>query len=143
MPSPDDPRPAKPTKKRSARNEPFPKSQLDFDIGFFGRILERNGDFVDVLRCQGALLSRKGLHALALAVDRRLAQLLPDDGVVRYNLACSLASSGQTTEAIEALRTALESGYDDFEYMEQDSDLDPLRKHPAYRALLRDFDIAG
>jgi hypothetical protein len=143
MSSPEESRPAKPTKKRPARNEPFPKSQLDFDIGFFGRILERNADFVDVLRCQGALLSRKGLHALALAVDRRLAQLLPDDGVVHYNLACSLASSGQTTDAIEALRTALESGYDDFEYMEQDSDLDPLRKLPAYRALLRDFDIAG
>lgn len=143
MSSPDESRPAQPAKKRAARSEPFPKSQLDFDIGFFGRILERNGDFVDVLRCQGALLSRKGLHSLALAIDRRLAQLLPDDGVVRYNLACSLASSGQTVEAIEALRAALESGYDDFEYMDQDGDLDPLRKHPAYRALLREFDIAG
>jgi hypothetical protein len=143
MSSNDDSRPAQPAKKRSARNEPFPKSQLDFDIGFFGRILERNGDFVDVLRCQGALLSRKGLHALALAIDRRLAELLPNDGVVRYNLACSLASSGLPAEAIEALRMALLSGYDDFEYMEQDGDLDSLRKNPAYRALLREFDIAG
>jgi hypothetical protein len=143
MSSPDESRPAQPAKKRAARNEPFPKSQLDFDISFFGRILERNADYVDVLRCQGALLSRKGLHSLALAIDRRLAQLLPDDGVIRYNLACSLASSGQTVEAIAALRAALESGYDDFEYMEQDGDLDPLRKHPAYRALLREFDIAG
>ena len=143
MPTPDESRPAQPAKKRAARNEPFPKSQLDFDIGFFGRILERNSDYVDVLRCQGALLSRKGLHTLALAIDRRLAELLPGDDVIRYNLACSLASNGQTTEAIEALRAALESGYDDFEYMEQDADLDPLRKLPAYRALLQEFNIAG
>jgi len=143
MSSPDESRPAQPAKKRPAKNEPFPKSQLDFDIGFFGRILERNGDFVDVLRCQGALLSRKGLHPLALAIDRHLADLLPTDGVVRYNLACSLASSGLRDEALEALRRALETGYDDFEYMEQDSDLDSLRQDPAYRALLREFDIVS
>ncbi len=143
MSSPDESRPPQPAKKRAAKSEPFPKSQLDFDVGFFGRILDRNGDYVDVLRCQGALLSRKGLHPLALAIDRRLAELLPSDGVVRYNLACSLASSGLPAEAIEALRAALKCGYDDFEYMEQDGDLDSLRKEPAYRALLREFDIAN
>ena len=128
-------------KPSGTKGEPFPKSQLDFDLAFFGRILNRRPDYVDVLRCQGELLSRKGLHEQALAVDRQLAELLPTDYVVRYNLACSLAMGGHPREAIAALRAALENGYDDFEYLESDSDLDPLRDDPAYRALMREYGI--
>ena len=128
-------------KPPATKSEPFAKSQLDFDIAFYDRILKRRPDYVDVLRCQGELLSRKGLHNLALAVDRRLAELLPTDYVIRYNLACSLAMGGYRREAIAALRAALEHGYDDFEFLESDSDLDALRDDPAYRALMREYGI--
>jgi tetratricopeptide (TPR) repeat protein len=128
-------------KPQAAKGEPFAKSQLDFDIAFYDRILRRQPDYIDVLRCQGELLSRKGLHSLALAIDRRLAELLPTDYVIRYNLACSLAMGGYRREAIVALRAALENGYDDFEFLESDSDLDALRDDPAYRALLREYGI--
>jgi len=141
MPSADDRRPVTPQDKPASKVEPFPKGQLDFDIAFYDRILKRDPNYVDVLRCQGELLSRKGQHERALAVDRRLAELLPHDYVVRYNLACSLAVGGFTGEAIAALRAALERGYDDFEYLESDSDLDSLRDEPAYRALMREYGI--
>jgi tetratricopeptide (TPR) repeat protein len=117
------------------------QSQLDFDIAFFRRILQREPDYLDVLRCQGELLSRKGLHAQALEVDRRLVRLLPDDCVVQYNLACSLAVGGLRDDAIAALRAAFLHGYDDFDHMECDSDLDGLRDDPAYRDLLREYGI--
>ncbi len=87
------------------------------------------------------MLSRKGLHERALVIDRRLAELIPDDFVVRYNLACSLAVSGHRREAIVALRAALEQGYDDFEYLENDGDLDSLRDDPTYVALMREYGI--
>src|SRR5262245_29873398 len=78
--------------------------QLDFEIGFFDHILARRPECVDVLRTQGELLSRRGLHARALVADRRLAQLLPQDARTRYNLACSLAIAGQRKEALAELR---------------------------------------
>ena len=80
------------------------RSQLDFDLEFFEQLLEREPEYVDVLRCQGELLSRKGRHDEALAIDRRLVALLPRDSVVQYNLACSLALLGDRAEAIAALR---------------------------------------
>ena len=40
-----------------------------------------------------------------------------------------------------ALRAALEQGYDDFEYLENDGDLDSLRDDPAYVALMREYGI--
>lgn len=119
------------------------QSQLDFDIEFYGRILERNRDYLDVLRCQGQLLSRKGLHKQALEIDRRLVKLAPSDGVAHYNLGCSLALAGCSSEAIDALRQALLRGYNDYEYLESDRDLDSLRDTPAYHELMREFGIGS
>lgn len=115
------------------------RSQVDFDLEFFGRILTNSPAYLDVLRCQGELLTRKGLHDEALRVDRQLARLLPEDCIVRYNLACSLALVGETLEAIDELRAAFECGYVDFCHLEIDSDLDSIREHPAFLSLLDEF----
>lgn len=119
---------------------PFRKqSQADFQIEFFESILARSPDYVDVLRCQGELLSRKGYHERALAVDRRLAKLVPHDGVVHYNLACSLARNGLGDECLASLRRALERGYDDFEYLDLDTDFESMRTDPRFAALVDEF----
>jgi hypothetical protein len=114
-------------------------SQLDFEIDFFEAILAVEPEYVDVLRCQGELLTRKGLHARAVEVDRRLARLQPEDCVVHYNFACSLALGKQSREAIAQLRMAFEKGYEDFTYLETDSDLDNIRDEPEFKALLREY----
>ena len=115
------------------------QNQLDFDIEFFDSVLERHPDYVDVLRCQGQLLSRKGLHARALQIDHRLVQLDPQDAVAHYNLACSLAMMGYPKDALDTLRQALRRGYRDIDYLESDRDLESLREEPGYRELLREF----
>lgn len=111
-------------------------SQLDFDIAFFDSILEREPNYVDVLRCQGELLTRKGEHDRALEIDRRLARLRPEDALVHYNLACSLTLAGRRAEAVDAMRRALQNGYDDFEHLEQDPDLDALRDDASFIDLI-------
>jgi len=127
---------------RAAKRQLAARSQLDFDLEFYESILRRAPRYVDVLRCQGELLNRKGLHDRAVLVDRQLAELLPDDCVVQYNLACSLARIGQRAEAIESLRRALEQGYRDFDYLHADGDLDALRGEPAFERLLQEYEAA-
>lgn len=124
---------------RSAAAKPTESSQLDFEIDFFEAILSVEPEYVDVLRCQGELLTRKGLHDRAVEVDRRLVRLQPDDCVVHYNFACSLAQGNQLGEALAELRKAFERGYDDFTYLETDSDLENLREQPGFKALLKEF----
>jgi tetratricopeptide (TPR) repeat protein len=116
--------------------------QLEFDIGFFNRVLRRSPDYLDVLRCQGQLLSRRGLHDQALKIDRRVVALAPKDGVAHYNLGCSLALLGYAQEALQSLRRALESGYSDIDFLENDPDLDSLHKEPEYQDLLRTYGAA-
>jgi hypothetical protein len=48
---------------------------------------------------------------------------------------------GSTGPALEELGRAMEFGYEDFEHLEFDSDLDNLRHLPAYQALLREYGI--
>jgi len=110
--------------------------QLDFDIDFFERLLDRSPDQVEALRVLGELTSRKGLLARALEIDRRLVALLPEDALARYNLACSLALVGRDDEALDCLAAAFRLGYDDVAHMEVDPDLASLRGRPEFRALL-------
>ncbi len=110
--------------------------QLDFEIGFFDHILARQPGSTDVLRLQGELLSRRGLHARALDADRKLVALRPRDARAHYNLACSLALSGRRDDALAELRQAVELGYIDHVHMEHDPDLDLLRDQPTYAEIL-------
>ena len=116
------------------------QNQIDFEIDFFGGILERAPDYIDVLRVVGHLLTLKGRYADGLQVDRRLVGLRPNDPLAHYNLACSYALLKRTELALKTLHRAVELGYRDFRYMREDRDLDGIRHDPRFRQLLRDFE---
>ncbi len=112
-------------------------SQEEFDREFFGEILKRSDSNIDVVKRQAGLLARNGDHEGALHLDRLLTQREPNDPILRYNLACSLSMSGDSTSAITALARAIELGYHDFAQILSDPDLDPLRDLPDFNKLVR------
>jgi tetratricopeptide (TPR) repeat protein len=122
----------------SARRPEAQKSQtqLDFELEFFERVLEKQPDYVDALRVHGNNLTAKGRYDRGLDVDRRLVRLKPKDPLVHYNLACSYALLRMTDAAIAALAEALKLGYRDFDYMLRDSDLSHVRHDPRFIALI-------
>lgn len=115
------------------------QSQLDFELEFLGRILERDPFFTDALRVHGNNLAAKGHSARALQIDRRLVRLLPDRAIPWYNLACSYAVLGLIDPAISALQRALELGYRHLDHLRRDPDLKSLRHDPRFARLLRRF----
>jgi tetratricopeptide (TPR) repeat protein len=117
--------------------------QPSFDVEFYQRVLQRQPNNVRVLKLLGELYARQGRHDRALAVDQKLSELAPDDAVVCYNLACSLAMQDESAKAIEALARALELGYNDFSHLEVDPDLEKLRPLPEFQSLLRKFGLNG
>jgi hypothetical protein len=42
-------------------------------------------------------------------------------------------------EALRSLRQAVELGYRDLDWMQQDPDLEGLKQHPAFQALLQEL----
>ena len=115
------------------------QSQLDFELEFLGRILERDPFFTDALRVHGNNLAAKGQYARALQIDRRLVRLLPDRAIPWYNLACSYAVLGMIDPAFFALQRALELGYRHLDHLRRDPDLKSLRHDPRFARLLRRF----
>jgi predicted esterase len=72
-----------------------------------------------------------------VAVSYELANMIRDDNaVVWYNLACVRALTGQKKEAVEALRRALENGFQNWELIQNDPDLDSIRKRDDFAQLM-------
>jgi len=114
--------------------------QIEFELDFFSALLERRPEFVEVLKEHAKNLAEVCRHPEGLSIDRRIARLRPEDSLVRYNLACSLALTRHKDEALAELRQAVQLGYRDFEFIKQDRDLDPIRKDPRFKAMLREFE---
>jgi tetratricopeptide (TPR) repeat protein len=131
---------SEPTSTGTPLTNPADQTQIDFEIDFFGGILLRHPDYVDVLRVLGNLLTLKGRYADGLQIDKRLVRLRPQDALAHYNLACSFALLKRTDQALKTLRRAVELGYRDFRYMREDRDLDAVRHDPRFRQLLREYE---
>ena len=76
---------------------------------------------------------------MGLVVDEQLVHLRPEDPTAHYNLACRYALLKQRDKAIKTLRRAVELGYRDFDFMQEDHDLDSIRKDPRFRKLVKEM----
>ncbi len=72
----------------------------------------------------------------ALREGTKALEVSPDDGMMLYNCACLYSRLGETDKAIETLRGAMAKGYADDGWLAHDPDLDGLRAHPDFIALL-------
>ncbi len=111
-------------------------SDSAFEISFFENVLRRDPGYADVIEILGGLYTKHGRVADGLKMDRKLVKLQPANATAHYNLACSLALSRRKADALRTLRHAVHLGYRDFDWMEQDPDLEPLKNHPEFVALL-------
>lgn len=84
----------------------------------------------------GHAYTRLGRHEEALRMDERLTELLPEDAVARYNLACSYALLGRRDEAFEALEHSIRLGYREPDHMREDPDLEPIREDPRFAEIV-------
>jgi tetratricopeptide (TPR) repeat protein len=91
-----------------------------------GAALYRAG--MDLLNAGRYDVAEKAFRASATAGNR--------PGASYYNAACALARAGKKPEAFDALRKALEEGYDDPRHMAEDDDLEDLHGEKGFTELL-------
>lgn len=66
----------------------------------------------------------------ALAID-------PDEPMVLYNVACVQSLANKYDDALDTLEKAVRNGLKQKGWLEHDSNLDPLRRSPRYKKLIR------
>ncbi len=107
------------------------------EMDFLEKVMGRLPQDIDVMEALGDLYTRVGRYEDGLALDRKLAELEPDDMTIWYNLGCSLALLNQRDAALKALRRAVELGYSDYEWMSRDHDLQSLREDGEFNTILK------
>jgi len=108
----------------------------EFEIAFFESILKRDPGYATVIELLGGLYTKHGRVADGLRMDRKLVRLQPENATAHYNLACSLALVKRPAAALRSLRNAIALGYRDYDWMQQDPDLEGLKNSPGFVALL-------
>jgi hypothetical protein len=81
-------------------------------------------------------LYRAGEYAEAADRGRELAEAYPQYPGLLYNLACCESLAGRTGDAVEHLRLAIDRSEHCRSFAEGDSDFDPIRDEPAFKALI-------
>lgn len=71
-----------------------------------------------------------------LAWARMAEAAEPDEPMLLYNVGCIYSMAGEIEDAIGTLERAVAGGLTQRGWFEHDSNLDPLRAHPRFRALL-------
>lgn len=107
----------------------------EFQRRFFEAAVQVDPDNLECLIGLGDVYTRQGRYEEGLRIDTRLVELCPDEPTFFYNLACSYSLLSHCDKAMGALRRAIDLGYNDFDYMERDEDLEQLRLTPEFREL--------
>ncbi len=111
--------------------------QQNFEVGLFRKALVHDPYNVDILIYLGDAFSKRGMLQDGLEIDQRLVRVCPEEPTFYYNLACSHSLLNQLDPALEALEKAIHLGYQNFEHLKEDSDLDNLRKDYRFIQLLK------
>jgi TolB-like protein/tetratricopeptide (TPR) repeat protein len=98
--------------------------------------MELNPDDARAATMRAVSLFRLGDKEEGMRWAEKATAIDPSDGGVRYNVACLYALEGETERAISCLEDAVDVGFGNKGWMENDPDLESLRGHPRFQSLL-------
>jgi len=113
------------------------KGELDKAIVYFQKAISIQPDFPEALYRLAKLYIRQSEYDNAQALYRKILTLLPDNPLVYYNIACLYANQDKPDESVKWLKKAVEKGFNDWEKIKTDSDLDTIRNSSLYKAFLK------
>ncbi len=114
------------------------KESLQATMDTYVRYLSQHPDDARARILYAADLATAGRKEEAVAQGKMALELSPNDAMMWYNAACLYARLGEPDESVESLRKAMSAGYENFEWLRRDPDLDSLHDNPEFKELLGD-----
>jgi TolB-like protein/Flp pilus assembly protein TadD len=103
--------------------------------------LALNPDDSRAIYLGAGVLIRMGDSPKAMEWVKQLAATERDEPHLLYGIACLYSMTGKIEESIYYLKKAVEAGFAHRQYLEKDSDFDPIRSHSAYQALIKGLEM--
>jgi len=118
------------------------KSQLWYGIALknLSRRLELHPDDSRAVYLKSATLIELGQHEEGLQWADKAFETDPRDPYIVYGVACSYSRVGRIEEAVDYFEKSVLCGFAHKDWMEHDADLDPLRDHPRFKAIVDAMD---
>lgn len=98
--------------------------------------LELHPDDSRAVYLKSATLIEMGFHEEGLKWADRSYQADPSDPYIVYGVACSYSRVGDVEAAVDYFEKSVACGFAHKDWVEHDADLDPLRDHPRFKAIL-------
>ncbi len=121
--------------ERLGKTEEF-KDVLARSLQMYPRYLSRHPDDARAHMYFALALAQSGQTDDAKSEGARAISLSPDDPLMLYNASCFYARLGEKRHAIETLKNAIAAGYEFYEWIKRDSDLNSLRDEIEYKELM-------
>jgi adenylate cyclase len=104
------------------------------------RSLEFNPDDSRALYLGASALAELGDREKAFEWARKSYSLDPEDPYIVYGIACFHSQLGKIDEALDYFEKAVRAGFTQLEWINNDSDFDPIRDHPRFKAILAELE---
>ena len=98
--------------------------------------IEIKPDYTDALYNKGFALWELGRHDEAFDACNKAIEIEPDFADAWYTLACFYSLENEKVKALESLKKAIENGYNNISHINQDKDLDFIRKEPEFQEII-------
>ena len=106
----------------------------------FRKHLDLNPDDARALYLGAGVLIKANEIEEGLRWIKKAISINPDETAVLYNATCIYSLLGKFDEALDYFERAIEAGFASREWIESDSDLDPIRNHPRFQEALKKLD---
>jgi len=84
-------------------------------------------------------LYRAKQYEQAVALYETVLDSIKDDARQLYNAACTYSLAGRKQRAIDVLKLTIEAGWDDYDHLARDTDLDNIREEAQYKELVAEL----
>ncbi len=121
--------------ERLGMKEEYEKT-LQASLELYPRYLSQHPDDARAHILYATDLAQVGKLEEAKKESIKALELSPDDALMQYNGACFYARMGESKQAIDYLDKAIKTGWENFEWMKRDTDLDSIRNEPEYLKLI-------
>jgi len=114
----------------------YKKRKLDEAIYQYQKSLSIQPNAVNVLNNLAIVYMTKKEYEKAVATFGEMVELQPDNADLHYNIACIYSIQNKVEKSIDSLKKAIEKGYDNWNLIKTDKDLENIRSSSYYEKLI-------
>ena len=114
------------------------RGKLDEAIGSYRRALSLKPDYIQAMNGLAIVHAKKGEYGEAIELFKKIIVHDRDNPAPYYNIACTYAKENNKKEALHWLREAIGKGFQKWELIKHDRDLENIRDMAAFQELIKD-----